>query len=158
MPPKPNTAYTRLSKATEQTLMVALNNDIEDVAEALARSVMDGSVARQMLYPPNNGFTSEEQQALEALKAIPNIESALRKVLADAAAYPICKFFGYADGITDPTDDEWSGIYLTERPDDEDIEVQDTSYDAEIYHRYWNWLRVRPDKGWRLDMAGDVHP
>jgi len=154
----PKSAYTRLSKATEQTLMVALNSNIEDVAETLARSLVDGSVARQMLYPPNNGFTSDEKQALEALKAIPNTESALRKVLADAAAYPICKFFGYADGITDPTDDEWSGIYLTERPDDEDIEVQGTSYDAEIYHHYWDWLRVRPDKGWRLDTLGDVHP
>jgi len=148
-----------MSENNEQALMVQVNADIEDAAQNAARSLMDGSFQSHITYPPNHGFTSEELTALAALKAMPNLESALRKIIADAASFPVSRVFEYIDGIADPNDDAWSGVYLTDRPDRGDnVELDDTSYHDGMQARYWDWRRIRPTKEWKLDVLDDEQP
>ena len=148
--------YKVMSENSEQALMIQVNADIEEASQNAARSLMDGSFRSQITYPPNHGFTSKELTALDALKAIPNLEPALRKIIADAASFPVSRVFEYIDGIADPSDDSWSGVYLTDRPiQDGDVEVDDTSYHDGMQARYWDWRRMRPTKEWKLDVLDD---
>jgi hypothetical protein len=145
--------YKAINKRTEQALMIQVNADIEEAAQSAAHSLIDESFQGKISYPPNHGFSQEDLTALDALKVIPNLESALRKVIADAASYPIFRVFEYIDGIADPNNDAWLGIYLVERPhEDTDVEIEDTSYHDSISAHYWDWRRLRPTKEWKLDV------
>ena len=130
--------------------MIQANADIERAAENAASTLVNGSVAGGLSYPPNAGFTSDELAALEAIRRIPDIESALRKVIADAASEPVFHLLTYIDGVADPRDVSWSGVALVDLLT-VDVNADRPSVHDELYARYWDWRRARPNKGWRLD-------
>jgi hypothetical protein len=137
-----------LSDAQLEALMVEVHKEIEDAA-AKAVSALAGGTP-DLFYPPNSGFSAEEQEALAALPE-PNaaLAGALRKVIADAAAKPLFGLFAMLDGVADPEGiDDWPVWQLT--PTDEDNE----NFHDEWLDRYWTWRERRPDPGWRLDTYG----
>ncbi|MGI4790307.1 MAG: hypothetical protein ACRYFS_15830 [Janthinobacterium lividum] len=149
-------SYKAISSSNEEALRVQINADIEATAQNAAGSIVAGTFQSKMSYPPNHGFTEEELEALNLLQDIPNIESALRKVVADAASFPVFRILEYIDGVADPNDASWRGIYLVDRPnEDSDVEVADTDYHDQLYARYWDWRMIRPTKEWKLDILKD---
>jgi hypothetical protein len=110
---------------------------IEESATKAARQLMEGDP--ELYYPPNHGFSADELAALRAIPRTPSIESALRKMLAATAAYPVFHLFCLVDGVTDPAE----------------IDIQDddrADVDDDFYASYWAWRRRRPNPGWQLDM------
>jgi len=119
----------------------AMHRSIEESATASARSVVSGNIS--LTYPPNHGFTDEEVTALASVPKSLAFESAIRKIIADAAAHPLFNLMSLFDGVVD-------------LPEDLDVSTRDQSleklqlHDA-FYESYWAWRRRRPDPGWRLD-------
>ncbi len=153
----------RLSEANRDALLLELNGSVEEAAERTAKSVMDGTILlawpKGLTYPPNCGFTPDEEAAVGAIRDIPAVEAALRKILASAAFIPLYYFVAVIDGIGDPRSGRWSGVSLLDL-DDED---EETPLRYGLYDYYWKWREVRPDKGWRLDtlegrgpLRGDI--
>ena len=106
--------------------------------------------AVDLSYPPNAGLSPAEQAALESLDVMPDLESALRKVIADASSAPLFRLFALLDGVGDPEeyDDLWSGLVL--RKPGEDEEQSEMLHD-QFFESYWEWRNRRPDPGWNLD-------
>ena len=102
-----------------------------------------------MAYPPIHWLTAEESDALNALKTLPHIESALRKVVADVAAGPTFHFLAIVDGVGVPDRDDWSYVSLLDKDPEQD-EDDDFLHPGFCDH-YWSWRRMKPDKGWKLD-------
>lgn len=142
----------KLSHRNYVAFQVAVNSSVEEAAETYARKVVDGEVLRDfpygLSYPPNAGLTNDEVAAIEQLRQVPGVESALRKVLAATAAEPIDRLLCIIDGVDDPGDEDWTGVSLLDKreTDEEGEFLHDGFYEA-----YWEWRKVRPDKGWRLD-------
>jgi hypothetical protein len=144
------TGGTVLSDAQFEALMVQVHKEIEDAAVQAVSALSGGKP--DLFYPPNAGFTAEEQEALAALPApSPALAGALRKVIADAAAKPLFGLFVMLDGVSEPEGvDDWPVWELT--PSREDNE----NFHDEWLDAYWTWRERRPDPGWRLDeWAGD---
>lgn len=118
-----------------------MHRAIEESATDVAQKLTHGQA--ETCYPPNGGFSTEELAALKSIPRSGAMESALRKVIADAAAYPVFHLFCLIDGVCDT-------------PQIEDIqECDQTAVDIllhdGLYDSYWAWRRRRPNPGWRLD-------
>jgi hypothetical protein len=118
-----------------------MHRSIEEAASAAARDFMEG--APDLTYPPNHGFLPDELEALASLPRTAALEGALRKLIADAAAYPLFHLLSLADGIVDAP--ELDDVQPGER-----IAGEIMLHDG-LYESYWSWRRRRPDPGWRLD-------
>src|SRR6266540_6397140 len=75
-----------LSESNRNIFLVELNKAIEDAAEDDSKNILQQDFDSLAVYPPNGGFTDEEKVALRSIASVPNAESALRKVLANASA------------------------------------------------------------------------
>jgi hypothetical protein len=111
-----------LSDAQFEALMAEIHAAIEEAAvEAVEALGPDGKP--DPIYPPGVALTEEERAALAAV----NPGSALRKLIADAAAKPMFRLFALLDGLADPdVDDFWPPWELVE------------SENGELF--YENWL------------------
>lgn len=133
-----------ISSEEHRALCVEANAAVEAAAvEALERLRGRG----EPFYPPNGGLTDEERDALPRLDSAA-AESAMRKVLADAAASAMFRVFCVIDGVGDPVafDGAWAAYGIAEAEEDVPF-LHDGMLDA-----YWDWRDIRPDPGWRLDM------
>jgi hypothetical protein len=142
-----------LSESNRNILLMELNKAIEDAAEAGAKDVLQQDFDNLAVYPPNGGYTYEEKVALRSIASVPNAESALRKVLANASASVIFNMLNWFDGTSDPESESWTGVTLV----DSDT-VGDPPYAMlhdDFYDKYWDWRETRGDKGWSLDMYDD---
>lgn len=142
-----------LSESNRNILLMELNKAIEDAAEAGAKDVLQQDFDNLAVYPPNGGYTDEEKVALRSIASVPNTESALRKVLANASASVIFNMLNWFDGTSDPESENWTGVTLV----DSDT-VGDPPYAMlhdDFYDKYWDWRETRGDKGWSLDMYDD---
>jgi hypothetical protein len=123
----------------------ALFNELHKSVERSAATVAEQLIAgiADLNYPPNYGFSSEEEAALAAIPKSPAMLSALRKVIASAAATPLFDLFCLVDGVAD-----------AERLEDildSDATAAESMFHDGFYESYWAWRRRRPDPGWRLD-------
>jgi hypothetical protein len=134
-----------LEEIDRRALFHEMHRTIEETATVTVRNLMRGS--SDLTYPPNCGLSSDEIAALQSLKKTPAMETALRKVIADAAAYPIFHLLSIADGVADPPD-------INEVSADDQTAVEITLHDG-FYESYWAWRRRRPDPGWRLDTYAE---
>lgn len=125
-------------------LLLEMHRAIEESATAVARHLME--FKSEISYPPNGGLLPDELAAIESLPRSPTLESALRKLIAEAAAYPVFHILSLADGVIDPLELDESGI---QRSNCEMLH-------DEFYESYWAWRKRRPDPGWRLDCYEDV--
>jgi hypothetical protein len=127
-------------------------NDLHGIFHEVHRSIEESvthtveqlkSDSVEMTYPPNNGFTPAELKALRTIAKTKSMQSALRKLMADAAASPLFHLFCMIDGVADPPE-------LTDIQDNEQDDVELMLHDG-FYSSYWAWRRRRPDPGWSLD-------
>lgn len=130
-----------LDNIDRHALFHEIHRAIEESATATVRQLMSGSP--ELSYPPNHGLSPDEIAALGSIKNTPEMQHALRKLIADAAAHPIFHLFSLAEGVVDPPTLE--DVQDRERTAAE-IMLHDGFYDS-----YWAWRRRRPDVGWRLD-------
>lgn len=131
-----------LEKIARHALFHEIHRVIEETATVSAQRLVRGSP--ELTYPPNCGFSADEAAAIRSLTQTPAMESALRKIIADAAAYPIFHLLSFADGVADAPD-------IGEVAADEQTAVEIMLHDG-FYESYWAWRRRRPDPGWRLDV------
>jgi hypothetical protein len=138
-----------MTEQEKEALFIEVHRAIEEAAASTAAALRNQDIG--LSYPPNAGLSPAEQQALASLPATPDAESALRKVIADAAAAPLFRLFSLLDGVGDPTDYEglWLGLSL-KTPSEQDQEPEIMLHD-EFFESYWMWREKRPDPGWRLD-------
>src|SRR5688572_31372606 len=138
----------KLSNPNAIALLLDLNQDIEENAEATVKSIIDDKNFDFLTYPPNNGLTDLEKAELNKLDNNEHLKNALRKVIADNSAGIIFNMLNIIDGTTDPKlmFDEWTGIKLVDQEHDEDAkEFQDMLHDS-FYESYWKWRELRGNK------------
>ena len=138
-----------LTQRDKESLFIEVHRAIEAAATRTAAALRTGAL--ELTYPPNAGLSPAEQAALESLHITPDSESALRKVVADAASAPLFQLFALLDGVGDPGgyDDVWLGLVLSKPGEDE--EGGEMLHD-EFFDSYWWWRERRPDPGWKLDV------
>jgi hypothetical protein len=111
-----------LSDAQFEALMTEVHAAIEEAADEAVAAV-GPSGKPDIIYPPDVALTEQERAALAAVEP----GTALRKLIADAAAKPLFRLFSLLDGLADPdTEDYWPPWELV------------PSEDGELF--YENWL------------------
>jgi hypothetical protein len=142
-----------LSKQNAIALLLDLNQDIEEYSEATVKNIIEDKTFDFLTYPPNNGLTELEKAELNKLDNNENLKNALRKVLADNSAGIIFNTLNLLDGTGSPKlhYDNWSGVKLIDEEPETDAEpFGDTLHNC-FYETYWEWKKLRGDKGWKLD-------
>ena len=138
-----------LSTQNKHTLLIAVNQMIEEQAAGCAQTVFLGQEA-PLVYPPNGGFTTEEAKALQSLRGNEPLQAALRKLLADCAAGVVFDLLNLLDGTADPKQGQWGGVVLVDALTNDD-EQREFLHDG-LFDAYWDWREIRPDKTWQLDL------
>ncbi|MCC8358910.1 hypothetical protein [Salinimicrobium sediminilitoris] len=135
-----------LSEHNRNTLMLFLQQKIEEKAENIVDQLEKGEMTDSLTYPPNGGLTEEENLSLQNLKNDPTFKSALRKILADNSAGVLFELLNIIDGTTDPDEElgEWTEISLVDKTD-EIAENAEMLHD-ELYSKYWDWKEISTDK------------
>lgn len=142
-----------LSNKNALALLLDLNQDIEEYAEATVKNIIEDKNFDFLTYPPNNGLTDLEKQELNKLDNNEHLKNALRKVIADNSAGIIFNMLNLFDGTGSPKHmyNEWTGIKLRdEEPNENEPEFQDTLHDS-FFETYWEWKKIRGVKNWKLD-------
>ena len=142
-----------LSNKNVLALLLDLNQDIEEYAEATVKNIIEDKNFDFLTYPPNNGLTDLEKQELNKLDNNEHLKNALIKVIADNSAGIIFNMLNLFDGTGSPKHmyNEWTGIKLRdEEPNENEPEFQDTLHDS-FFETYWEWKKIRGDKNWKLD-------
>jgi len=143
----------KLSNPNAIALLLDLNQDIEEYAEATVKNIIDDKSFNFLTYPPNNGLTDLEKAELNKLDNNEHLKNALRKVIADNSAGIIFNMLNLLDGAGSPKlhYDNWTGVKLIDEEPNTDSETfNDTLHDS-FFETYWEWKKLRGDKGWKLD-------
>ncbi|MEP7129387.1 MAG: hypothetical protein ABI729_10985 [Chitinophagales bacterium] len=145
----------KLSEHNNKTLMLAIHKLIEGYADDLSDKLEKGNLNDFLIYPPNCGFTNNEQGALLKLKSDSDLKSGLRKVIASSSACVIFDLFSIIDGTADPDPNlgKWTEISFIDKT--EDIEEPEDMLHDNFFETYWDWKEVRPQSGWTLDTYED---
>jgi hypothetical protein len=130
-------------------LMLEVHRAIEESAASAAASLAAGK-SGELAYPPNGGVGPEEAGALSRIIGTPELESAFRKVIADASANALFHLLCVVDGVATPEVDPlpWSCYTIAEAGADAPM-LHD-----ELFESYWEW-RSRRTAAWRLDTCQD---
>ncbi|MBN1243921.1 MAG: hypothetical protein JXA15_14560 [Spirochaetales bacterium] len=140
-----------LSEKNSRVLMIELNRIIERIADEKSKAIITGNVKESLVYPPNNGLSTNEIAFIQ--KLITNDENwlnALRKIIADSIACGFFDLLNLIDGTSDPEHDSWEkdGISLIDK--DDSIEDSVEMLHDSLFEKYWDWEKVRNEK-WKLD-------
>lgn len=87
-----------IDEAKRDALFYEIHKAIEESAESVVSPLQDLTLA----YPPGAELSKEEKDALSDLRFSQQAKSGLKKIVADACAYPLFHFFSLLDGVTDP--------------------------------------------------------
>lgn len=141
-----------LSEKNQTIFLLALNAEVEDCARKTASAIFSNDPAATLSYPPNCGLTPAETAALNGVAHSAQLESALRKLIADAVASGLFGVLSLIDGVMDPDKrfGKWGGVVLEDLNADDDSH-REMLHDA-FFDAYWNWRRLRPEKKWKLDL------
>ena len=143
----------QLSQKNALALLLDLNQDVEEYAEAAVKDIIEDKNFYKLMYPPNNGFTQEEQMELDKLDNNEHLKNALRKIIADSSAGIIFNMLNLLDGTGGPKIryNDWTGVMLIDEEPDKNAEpFYDTLHDC-FFETYWEWRKLRGDKKWKLD-------
>lgn len=138
----------QLSADNRHTLLLAIHQLIEEYASGSANDLLHGRV-KQVDYPPNGGFTTEERESLKQLQGNTVFHSAIRKVLASCSGGVVFDLLNLVDGTSDPEHGDWSGVVLLDKL--EDAEATELLHD-DFFSVYWDWRKKRKNNNWRLDL------
>jgi hypothetical protein len=121
-----------MDRPTLDALFREVHRAIRETADVTVRQLRDKTP--ELNYPPNAAFTADEREALAELTLSPAACSALTKLIADAASYPLFHLFSLIDGVVDPADAPagWDGVHLGEGMNEPDPMLHD-----ELYESYW---------------------
>ncbi len=142
----------QLSHKNAIALLLDINQDIEEYAEATVKNIIEDRQFH-LNYPPNNGFTDLELSELNKLDNNEHLKNALRKILADNTAGVVFNLLNLLDGTGSPKlhYKDWTGVKLVdEEPNSEREPFNDTLHDL-FFETYWDWKKARGQKGWKLD-------
>lgn len=139
-----------LSEQQRSALLMEIHKSIEE-----AITVAANPANAKINYPPNGGLLEEERVALTQIALNPTLVRALRKVMADVAAYPIFHFLTLLDGVSDPDNyaSIWTGCNL--EPKNEDTPNADYFLHDEMYATYWDWRNSQGNLGSKLDNVNE---
>lgn len=142
----------KLSEQNALALLLDINKDIEEYAEATVKNIIEEKYF-DLSYPPNNGLTDLEKHELYLLDNNEHLKNALRKVIADNSAGVVFSLLNLIDGTTEPslTPAEWTGIKLVDQEQDDDAEKFEDMLHDRFFECYWKWKELRGDKSWKLD-------
>jgi hypothetical protein len=146
-----------LSNKNAVGLLLDLNQDIEEYAEATVRNIIEDKNYEFLTYPPNNGLSDLEKAELHKLDNNENLKNALRKIIADNSAGVIFNMLNLLDGTGSPKHyyDQWTGVKLVDEESNKDIEpFGDTLHDS-FFETYWEWKKIRGNKSWKLDTNNE---
>ncbi len=95
----------------------------------------------EITYPPDEELTPAEMSALAALHLSTEARSGFKKLMVDAASWPLFHLFSLMDGVADPVDHptEWTGLSLSVREDDKSM------FHDDFYSSYWDYAESRED-------------
>ena len=127
-----------ISEQNYKALLSTLHKDIHDYALSAATAVMRGNLDH-FHYPGYTAFTQEQIAALDKMRQIPGVQSALERIIVQASSSAIHTLLAYIDGIGDPDvfGSRWTGVALV----DLDPASEDSSYLAELFYEYHSaWL------------------
>jgi|SRR4030095_14927477 len=146
------TSHMKLSEENLRTLLLTLHQVIEQNAEKTADRFSVADVDDLLVYPTNGGFSKEEEQAVMQHQGDNNLVTALRKILADNSAKVVFDFLQLLDGVARPDEElgNWSGVILTDMEEDT-LEENEMLHDR-FFESYRDWKKLRPEKGWALDV------
>jgi hypothetical protein len=125
-----------------KSLLVEVHHAIAESATTTVDALGDPSARQSVTYPPNEEFTLAEVEALKGLRLSDAARTGLRKVIADAAAYPFFHFFSLLDGVVDPPlilngeqmfDGVWTGVAIRPKSGEHEEMLHDAFYDT-----YWD--------------------
>ncbi len=142
-----------LSNKNAIALLLDLNQDIEEYAELTVKNIIEDKNFDFLAYPPNNGLTELEKAELNKLDNNEHLKNALRKIIADNSAGIIFNMLNLLDGTSSPKlhNENWTGVKLIDEEPNADTEIfNDTLHDC-FFETYWEWKKLRGDKGWKLD-------
>jgi hypothetical protein len=145
-----------LSNKNAVALLLDLNQDIEEYAEATVKNIIEEKNF-DLTYPPNNGLTDSEKAELNKLDNNEQLKNALRKVIADNSAGIIFNMLNLLDGTGSPKlhHNTWTGVKLDDdKPEDDSEQFADTLHDC-FYETYWEWKKLRGNKKWKLDTYNE---
>jgi len=110
----------KLSNKNALALLLDLNQDVEEYAEATVKNIIEDKNFK-VLYPPNNGLTESEKQELAKLDNNDHLKIALRKIIADNSAGIIFNMLNLLDGTGSPKHmyNEWTGVKLIDEEQNE---------------------------------------
>src|SRR5438309_900220 len=121
-----------MERTTLDVLFREVHRAIRETAAVTVRQLRDKTP--ELAYPPNGILTPDERHALAALMLSPAACSALTKLIADAASYPLFHLFSLIDGVVDPMDAPagWRGVHLGQGMSEPDPMLHDM-----LYESYW---------------------
>jgi hypothetical protein len=144
----------KLSTKNAEALLLDINQDVEEYAEATVKNIIEDKNFDFLTYPPNYGLTDPEKVQLNRLDNNEHLKNALRKIIADSSAGVVVYFIKLLDGTGSPKHyyDEWTGVKLiNEDLEDNDEAFADMLHDS-FYETYWKWKKIRGEKKWKLDV------
>src|SRR5882724_2585302 len=143
----------KLSNNNAIALLLDINQDIEEYAEATVKSIVEDKNFNFLTYPPNAGLTEPEKAELNKLDNNDDLKNALRKIIADNTAGVIFNMLNLFDGTGYPKlrSNDWKGIKLVDEKENNGSDpFNDTLHDS-FFETYWDWKKLRGEKPWKLD-------
>lgn len=146
-----------LSKKNAQALLLDLNQDIEEYAEATVKKIIEERNFDFLSYPPNCGLTDLEKAELRKLDNNEHLKNALRKIISDNSAGVVFNMLNLIDGTGSPKlhYNNWSGVKLIDEKHQKGTHQFDDMLHDGFFETYWEWRKVRGDKKWKLDTFDD---
>jgi hypothetical protein len=128
-----------INETVRRALLLETHKAIEEAARYALSSI--GAIENATIaYPSHKALTPTEQAALKNLHLSDDARSALQKVIADVASYPLSHLFSLMDGVTDPElirFNWWPGLSLAEKSEAEEM-LHDEFFDT-----YWDYKATR---------------
>ena len=129
-----------IDKETQKALFIEIHRAIEEAASSVIKDLEGSGQELKVTYPPGYApLTPEEKVAIQNLKLSPEARSGLKKIILDAASYPLFQLFALMDGVADPETgsfDVWRGISFC--PKEETLMLHD-----ELYGSFWDYEKIR---------------
>jgi len=139
----------RLTDEERKTLLLELHKLIETAAEQAVRRIAGREPVGALSYPVGGRLTPGEADALGRWNAPPEAVRAVRKVVADAVAWPVYDLLCMIDGAREPEGWEvpWQAFEVRAAEEGSPPGGLHTAF----RETYEEWRRRRPDPGWSLE-------
>jgi len=132
----------KLNGKNLKLLMLYLHNNIHGSVDWSFDSIKDGRLKEMISYPPDVELYDQELVELSrVLKDNPSLENTLKKIMINAAMYPLFDFFNFIDGTGDILDGEYEALELVECTFDEveNLEDREDFLHDLFFETYWDW-------------------